>query len=221
MTSIDFYIDGVACSAQPGETVLDCHATWAEARRASGESVSPIPTLCSHRSLAPDGACRLCVVEVDGRRLESACTLKPTPGMQVQTRSSKVDASRRHTIGFLLRRAPESESLNALAREYGATVPMVACDADDDRADSENMSVHDAGGCILCGLCVRACARYGSEALQFVFKGQDREVRHIAFGSCKDCGLCEKLCPTGAIERVLLDSRLDASGMQAVESREE
>jgi predicted molibdopterin-dependent oxidoreductase YjgC len=188
-------IDGRDLDARPGETVL------AAARRAGID----IPSLCDHELLRPYGACRLCVVEVrapgaHGRpsraRIAAACEYPALDGLEVATRGERVDPLRRTTLRLLLARAPEAPKLRALAERLGVVGPVEPDPA--------------ADGCILCGLCVRACAEaVHASAIGFTGRGHQRGIG-MPFGengeACVGCGACDWICPTA-----ILRSQADAA----------
>ena len=112
-------VDGREVAFTPGTTVL-------EAARTAGIS---IPTLCHHSSLPPDGSCRMCLVELDGRQgFHPACVMPATDGLVVRTESDRLDAERRSVLNLLLRRyrpgvGGTSNELLSLAERYGASAP--------------------------------------------------------------------------------------------------
>ena len=90
---IHLTIDGVAVEAVPGSTIL-------QAASAAGIN---IPTLCYLKHLTPDASCRMCVVEVEGRRgLPASCTEEVREGMAVQTHTEKTAQARRFILDLLL-----------------------------------------------------------------------------------------------------------------------
>lgn len=177
-------LDGRRVEAPPEATVLDV-------ARAAGVD---IPTLCHHAALGPYGACRLCVVEAEGpalrRSLVTSCTLPATDGLTVVTTSPAVLRARRMVLELLLGRSPESEKLRALALRYGVE-------------SSRFGSGQEAGRCVRCGQCVRACRdAIGTSAIAFAGRGQARHVT-AEFGKlsevCVGCGTCAAVCPSGAV----------------------
>jgi NADH dehydrogenase/NADH:ubiquinone oxidoreductase subunit G len=189
-------IDGAAVRVEQGMTVLDA------ARKAGVE----IPTLCYHEALAPYGACRLCLVEIERKertgsgRLFTSCTCLAEEGMIVRSRSERVRKGRRVVIGLLLARCPDSELMKRLAQEYG-----VVPGSDDPTAAylAERASRAVPTNCFLCGLCVRACAEVSCRrAIGFRGRGPRRVVT-TPFGQVSDpcigCGACSYLCPAQTI----------------------
>lgn len=182
MSKIQLQIDGRDVDAEEGMTIL-------EAARSAG---IPIPTLCHHDELAPYGACRICIVEVDagGRQgLAAACVRPVEQNMRVTTRNEQIDSIRKLLVEQFLAHAPESGVLLALAQEYGA---------DKDRFEKQSTF------CILCGLCVRYCVEVKKKnAIGFYDRGSTREIKfipEIAAKECKDCKGCFSLCPTSYVQ---------------------
>ena len=212
---ITLTINGKEVTAEKQVTVL-------EVARAAGID---IPTLCSHESLPPYGACRFCIVEVTqkGRtRMQTSCTLPIQERMAVQTHSERVMKIRKILVELMLARCPESAVLQEMARDFGvshcrfepARERSSLESADSGAACSEEVPLPGASGygativgqsgCILCGMCVRLCddvMKVG--ALGFEGRGARRRVTtpfRKTSEFCITCGACSSICPTGAIE---------------------
>jgi len=175
-------IDGKEVKASAGQTVLEV------ARGAGFE----IPTLCHHEALEPFGGCRLCVVEAtfgERSRLIAACIYPVEDGLEIRTRSERVDRMRRILLELYLAHAPHAPQLTALAEEYGA--------------DPERYH-KDASFCIHCGLCVRYCAEVkGEHVVSFMDRGVYKEISFIpelASKVCDGCKACFPLCPTSYLQ---------------------
>jgi predicted molibdopterin-dependent oxidoreductase YjgC len=177
-------INGQAIDAEEGMTIL----------QAAQRARIHIPTLCSHPLLKPYGACRLCVVEVDGAvgsKIVTSCTYPAEHGLEIKTDSPAVVNIRRTLVELLFARAPRAKVVQRLAREYGV--------------EGTPLHIFDEGElCILCGLCARACEEIvGASAIDFVKRGIQREVTftpEISSELCVGCGVCTALCPTGCLE---------------------
>jgi NADH dehydrogenase/NADH:ubiquinone oxidoreductase subunit G len=191
--AIPFTLNGESVTAAPGETVLSV---------AKRHGIK-IPTLCHHDSLTPQGACRLCVVEVWwGKRskLVTSCIYQPWEGDVVVTDNERVRKVRAMVLRLLWSRNPGVEVLRDLAREHGVSEPGFSIDG----ASKENR-------CILCGLCVRVCAEVvGQHAIGFANRGVERVVS-TPFGDqadeCIGCGACVFICPTEALHYEDMDGR--------------
>ncbi len=182
MNDLTMRIDGKEVGAAEGMTVLTA---------ARGAGIE-IPTLCHHDSLEPYGGCRLCLVEVTERgwsRHVVACVYPAKDGLEVRTRTERIDRIRKGILELLLARAPNSPILRELGEEYGA---------DPDRFEGEGSF------CIHCGLCVRYCAEVKkAHAVGFVDRGVRREIAfipEIATRVCESCKECFPLCPTSYLQ---------------------
>ncbi len=182
MSELILQIDGKEVRAQEGMTLLEA------ARKAD----ISIPTLCYHEKLEPFGGCRLCIVEVESRgssRLVVSCVYPAEKGINVKTRSEKIDRIRKMILELQLAHAPDAFVLQDLAKEYGA---------DKDRFEKE------PSFCIHCGLCVRYCAEVKkANAVGFVDRGIRKEISfipEIAAKECWNCKECFPLCPTEALQ---------------------
>jgi len=146
-----------------------------------------IPHLCHVTGLAPNGVCRLCLVEVgDGKRprITTSCTLEAKEGLVVRANSDRIKTLRRNVAELLVAKAPNSRAIQDLA---------VRCGVKDVR-----YPFHHAD-CVQCGRCVRVCREmWRAKAIGFVGRGKDRRVDY-PFGvrpeSCKRCYSCVDMCP--------------------------
>lgn len=150
-----------------------------------------IPTLCYHEAFGGQGHCRLCLVEIcagGAKRLVASCTYPITAEIEVQTSTPGIEKLRRNIIKLLYKKASGSEFMQDLAQE-----------ADCDAIPPFN---EDGERCILCYLCVNACAALGSSAISAVLRGVDKKITTPYDGPsevCLGCGACAAICPTGAI----------------------
>jgi NADH dehydrogenase/NADH:ubiquinone oxidoreductase subunit G len=176
-------IDAQMITVAEGSTVL----------KAIRQAGAHLPTLCYWEGLPPYGACRLCLVEVNGPKPEviAACAYPAVEGMQIDTRGERALAVRKMMLEFMLARCPTSETIRSLAEEAGVTHSRFP------------PNPNAAELCVLCGLCVRVCRdAVGAAAISFVNRGAERKVDspfHLQSEACIGCGACASVCPTKAI----------------------
>jgi len=199
-------INGKKLEATKGETILTV------ARRNGIE----VPTLCHMEGLAPSGACRMCVVDVEGfPNLLTACSYPVADGMKVKTHSPRALETRRTIVQLLLTNHPDdclycSRSSNCdlqgLARDLGVARREYHGFRAKKSLDVSGPSlVRDPEKCILCGKCVRVCEDIQAvSAIDFVGRGSKTVIgtafsRGLATSSCVNCGQCVVVCPTGAL----------------------
>ena len=150
-----------------------------------------IPTLCQHDALELQGACRLCIVEVEGpggRRIMASCAYPAADDLKVFTNTEKVAETRNVVAELLLARCSENEQVKELCAKIGVTETPFTKKKED---------------CVLCGLCVRICHdMMKTGAISFIGRGGARKIGtpYDEYSDvCITCGACEKICPTGAI----------------------
>ena len=163
-----------------------------------------IPTLCHNDLLLPYGGCRVCLVEVVGRRgLMPACSTTIADGMVVNTESEKVLQARKFIVTLLLSRCPETEAIQRLAKEFGVPYDEPAKLDTVERYLLQRAPKREETNCILCNLCVRVCAEVPQRhALSISSRGIQRRVRppfEKAAETCIGCGSCAYVCPTKTI----------------------
>ena len=192
--------------AQPGEMLLPV------LRRAGVD----VPTLCNIDGLFPTGACRMCVVEVEGQRgLVPSCAFPVADGMKVRTHTPRVVQARKTIVELLLADHPDdclycvrnahcelqglAENLGIRQRHYGGQTSVAKLDT------SSPSIVRDPAKCILCGRCVRVCEEIqGVGAIDFIGRGSETTIgtafdEGLNISSCINCGQCVTVCPTGAL----------------------
>lgn len=206
MDVVTLTIDGREVQAPAGSTIL-------EAAKLAGIK---IPTLCYHPELRPEGACRICVVEVEkAKSLVASCVYPVSEGMVVKTNTPRVRKARRMVVELMLANHP-ADCLTC-ERNNNCELQKIAHDLGvrEIRFDGERRSwekdysspalVRDPNKCILCGRCVRVCNEVqGVGTLNYNYRGFNTLVapayeRGLAETACVYCGQCSTVCPTGAI----------------------
>ena len=192
--------------AEKGETILS----------ALNRNGIIIPTLCRMKDFTPTGACRMCVVEVEGReRLVTACSQPVEEWMTIKTHSPRVIRARKTIVELLLSKHPDDclycdRNLNCelqkLAEELNIRERRIKGKKIRPRLDQSSPAiVRELSKCILCGRCIRVCEEVvTASTLDFISKGQETHVgttldKDFNFSSCINCGQCVQVCPTGAL----------------------
>ena len=174
-----------------------------------------LPTFCYHSKLSIYGACRLCIVDVEGRGVMASCSTKPEPGMVIRTDTKEIRAMRKINVELLLanhkRECPSCTrssncSLQDIARRLGVEDIRYKQRKEYVPVDKSSLSLErDPNKCVLCGDCVRVCSEVqGIGAIGFVNRGACARVapafdKNIGEVECVNCGQCAAVCPTGAI----------------------
>lgn len=174
-----------------------------------------LPTFCYHSELSVYGACRLCIVEIDGMGIVTSCSTPPVGGMVVRTHTEQLLKMRRIYLELLLASHHQGCTtcvksstckLQDLAAKMGVSdVRFKSTQAAKPIDRSSPSLVRDPNKCILCGDCVRACEEIqGIGAIDFAKRGAATIVTPAFCKDLKDvdcvyCGLCAAVCPTGAI----------------------
>jgi NADP-reducing hydrogenase subunit HndD len=187
-----------------------------------------VPTLCHIDGLFPSGACRMCVVDVEGERnLVPSCAYPVRSGLKVQTHSPRAVLARKTIVELLLADHPDDClycdrngdcELQKLAEELGIRRRRYVGEKHDYKVDMSSPAiVRDPAKCILCGKCVRICEEIqGVAAIDFVGRGFQTRIgtsfnEGINVSSCVNCGQCIQVCPTGALrEKNHIKEVLDA-----------
>ena len=208
-------IDDLEVTVPEGTTILD-----------AAEKVGiKIPTLCHDKRLIPFGSCRICVVQVKGRRgkLIPSCFNPVRDGMEVLTSSPEVIEARKTQLQLVLLHHPlecptcdqaGACALQDMVYEYGvAENPFRQVGAQEGPSKFKeklligSMAVKERGRCILCGSCVRICEEIqGVKEMDFIGRGFmtkigtdfDRDL------DCEFCGQCVSICPVGALTTTLI-----------------
>ncbi len=208
MGKVALTMNGAPVSGRAGMTILEV----------ARENGIDIPTLCYLKDLSPIGACRVCVVEVEGtRNLVGSCHTPIAEGMVIHTHSPRVVKARRLLIELMLANHPD----NCLVCDAANRCELRQLAADMDIGlppfrvkkhyypieDVSPYIVRDLSKCILCQRCVRACDEIAKQKVfNLAYRGLDCKVvvdldQPINKDVCRDCDVCISLCPTGALRK--------------------
>ncbi|MFA6481298.1 MAG: [Fe-Fe] hydrogenase large subunit C-terminal domain-containing protein [Bacteroidales bacterium] len=204
---IEIEVNGRKIKTQKGELILDT-------LNANGIHV---PTLCNLEGFKPSGACRICVVEVEGRNdLVPSCSFYVEEWMKIKTHSARVIQARKTILELLLSNHEDgclfcdrgrwcklqdlASELNVTERKYDTRTTRKKID------NTSQAIIRDPAKCILCSRCVRICEELQMvAALDFLNRGSRTEVgtvldKGLNYTSCISCGQCIQVCPTGALK---------------------
>src|ERR1700689_3184393 len=214
--TVSLEINGVSITVPEGSSVM-------YAASAAGMKV---PKLCATDNLEPFGSCRLCLVEIDGRRgYPASCTTPAEAGMKVRTESPKLAGLRRgvmelyiadHPLDCLTCPANGHCELQDMAGVVGLREVRYGYEGanhlDAPKDESNPYFTFDASKCIVCSRCVRACdEQQGTLALTIQGRGFDSKVaasqaESFLDSECVSCGPCVTACPTATLsENTLIE----------------
>ena len=209
-------IDGFTVAVPDGTSIM----------RAASLLGNQIPKLCATSSLKAFGSCRLCLVEIEGRKgYPASCTTTVADGMKIRTQSEKLGQLRNNVLELYLSDHPsEAEccssnnrcELHEIAAAAGVTESRYTLPAVDGvpagcnhqhslKDDSNPYFVFNQDACIVCSRCVRACDEVqGTFALTIEGRGFDSKVsasqsESFLESECVSCGACVEACPTTAL----------------------
>jgi iron-only hydrogenase group A len=203
---IELTINNIAVKAEDGMTILE-----------TAKSVGIyVPTLCHMKGLLPTGACRICVVEVEGMRgLTPSCAYPVMQGMKVETNTPRVRRARKTIIELLIENHPQdclvcvrnkNCELQDLSETYNVREHRYVGAKKDHAIDISSASMErDPAKCILCGRCVRTCGEIQKiGAIDFTNRGFQSLVttpfnKGLNVSDCILCGQCILVCPTAAL----------------------
>ena len=205
---IKLHFDGKECTGNIGQTILEV---------ALANGIKTIPTLCWLKGLSPVGACRMCVVEVEGSpKMLTACTSPAEDGMKILTQTAKLKEYRKQILELLFAGRNHfcmycSQSggceLQNLAIEHGmdsVRYPYLFPFIENDTTSSDFMV--DRNRCVLCSRCIRTCSEIvGACSLGLEKRGwvaniiSDLGEKFGNSSTCISCGACAQACPTGTI----------------------
>ncbi|KUJ42349.1 formate dehydrogenase subunit alpha [Streptomyces sp. NPDC093228] len=203
-------VDGLPVTVPEGTSVM----------RAAAQAGIDIPKLCATDSLEPFGSCRLCVVEIDGRRgTPASCTTPVADGMCVRTQTPKVEKLRQgvmelyisdHPLDCLTCSANGDCELQDMAGVVGLRQVRYGYEGENHLDAAPDLSNpyfdFNPAKCIVCSRCVRACGEVqGTFALTIEGRGFDSKVSPGAGESfldseCVSCGACVQACPTATLQ---------------------
>ncbi|MGV9603006.1 formate dehydrogenase subunit alpha [Streptomyces sp. NPDC003631] len=203
-------VDGLPVTVPEGTSVM----------RAAAQAGIDIPKLCATDSLEPFGSCRLCVVEIDGRRgTPASCTTPVADGMCVRTQTPKVEKLRQgvmelyisdHPLDCLTCSANGDCELQDMAGVVGLRQVRFGYEGENHLDAAPDLSNpyfdFNPAKCIVCSRCVRACGEVqGTFALTIEGRGFDSKVSPGAGESfldseCVSCGACVQACPTATLQ---------------------
>jgi len=210
-------IDGLPTTVKVGTSIL----------RAARESGVDIPKLCATDSLKPFGSCRMCLVEIEGRKgFPASCTTPVEAGMKVRTQSKTLATLRRnvmelyisdHPLDCLTCSANGDCELQDVAGSVGLRDVRYGFDGENHLdAETDNSNPYfsfDASKCIVCSRCVRACDEVqGTFALTIEGRGFNSKVsagisEDFLDSECVSCGACVQACPTATLmEKSIVDN---------------
>ena len=203
-------IDGVAVTVPSGTSLI----------RAAVEAGIMVPKLCATDSLEPFGSCRLCLVEIEGRKgYPSSCTTPAESGMRVLTQTPKLQQIRKgvmelyisdHPLDCLTCAANGDCELQDMAGVTGLREVRYGFEGANHLQDAKDESnpyfTFDPSKCIVCNRCVRACEEtQGTFALTISGRGFESRVsagqeQSFMESECVSCGACVQACPTATLQ---------------------
>ena len=207
-TAVTLEVDGKSITVPTGTSVM----------RAAAEAGVQIPKLCASDNLEPFGSCRLCLVEIDGRKgTPASCTTPVEAGMKVRTQSPRLAKLRRGVMELYASDFP-AEALNSSAgvtSEFQEMAVAVGLNEvryglsgrnhlKSEKDESNPYFAFDPAKCIVCSRCVRACDEVqGTLALTIDGRGFASQVsagdKPFIESECVSCGACVQACPTGSL----------------------
>jgi formate dehydrogenase major subunit len=205
-------IDGMPVTVPAGTSLM----------RAAAENGVNVPKLCATDSLEPFGSCRLCLVEIEGRKgFPASCTTPAENGMKVRTQSPKLQELRKgvmelyisdHPLDCLTCGANGNCELQDMAGVTGLREVRYGFDGanhiNSKKDESNPYFTYDPSKCIVCNRCVRACEEtQGTFALTISGRGFEARVsagqdQPFMESECVSCGACVQACPTATLQEV-------------------
>ncbi len=212
--TVTLEIDGVATTVPEGTSIM----------RAAALVETRIPKLCATDNLKAFGSCRLCLVEIEGRKgYPASCTTLVSEGMKVHTQSQRLTELRRgvmdlylsdHPAALIAADAPARTEIREMAQALGMNKSSYASEgvrhAGLAKDESNPYFTFDPNACIVCSRCVRACDEVqGTLALTIEGRGFGSRVaasqgESFLESECVSCGACVEACPTTALQEKTL-----------------
>ena len=203
-------IDGAEVTVPRGTSLM----------RAAVDAGIQVPKLCATDSLEPFGSCRLCLVEIEGRKgYPASCTTPAEPGMKVRTQTDKLQDLRKGVMELYISDHPldcltcasngdcELQTQAGVVGLRNVRYGFEGANHFDNKKDESNpYFTYDPAKCIVCNRCVRACEEtQGTFALTITGRGFESRVTAGQGGSfmesdCVSCGACVQACPTATLE---------------------
>jgi formate dehydrogenase major subunit len=219
-TTVTLVIDGTSVTVPEGTSVM----------RASAEAGIKVPRLCATDSIEAFGSCRLCLVEIEGRRgTPASCTTPVAEGMVVHTQTGKLARLRRGVMELYISDHPldcltcaangdcelqdmaGAVGLREVRYQPGENHFATRCNGEENprytpKDTSNPYFTYDPAKCIVCSRCVRACEEVqGTFALTIEGRGFDSRVasgagQDFLSSDCVSCGACVQACPTATLQ---------------------
>ncbi len=206
---VSLTIDGMSVEVPEGTSVM----------RAAALAGVKVPRLCASDSLEPFGSCRVCMVEIEGRKgYPASCTTPVAAGMEVRTQTSRLESLRRNVMELYISDHPldcltcptnGDCELQDTAGELGLREVRYGFDGANhlhaEKDESNPYFTFDASKCIVCSRCVRACEEVqGTFALSIAGRGFQSTVNagqgeSFMDSECVSCGACVAACPTATL----------------------
>ncbi len=205
---VNLKINGLAVSVPEGTSIM----------RAAAEAGINVPKLCATDNLDPFGSCRLCLVEIEGRRgYPASCTTPVAEGIEVKTETPKLEDLRRgvmelyisdHPLDCLTCATNGDCELQDMAGRVGLRDVRYGYEGENHldaiKDESNPYFTFDPSKCIVCSRCVRACEEVqGTFALTIDGRGFESKVsagnKDFMDSECVSCGACVQACPTATL----------------------